>query len=152
MASDPLPTSVLILCRHHFLGAAFRSLLSAITRTVNFSVTTGVMAETLKIAPLSPTLKKPAADLGRLQSSSSKLVEKSAAVQLKKHVMTNHRCFNLHTKYFIQLKQQYFYRRGNDSLFSLHKKSRAAFDAVDHAILISRLLPLRSEGNCIGLV
>ena len=110
------------------------------------------MPETLKTAPLSPTLKKPAADLGSLQSCSSKLVEKSAAVQLKKDAMTNHRCFNLHTKYFVQLKQQYFNRRGNDSLFSLHKESRAAFFAMDHAILISGLLSLRNEGKCIGLV
>ena len=56
------------------------------------------MRDALKFASLSPTLKKPTTDLKQLTNFwpvsnlkvISKLVEKSAAVQLTKHVMTNH--------------------------------------------------------------
>ena len=87
---DPLPASVLKDC--------FPALLPTITRMVNLSLTTGFMPNALKIASLSPTLKKPTADFKQFTNFwpisnlkfISKLVEKSAAVQLKKHVMTNH--------------------------------------------------------------
>ena len=87
---DPLPASVLKDC--------FPVLLPTITRMVNLSLTTGFMPNALKIASLSPTLKKPTADFKQFTNFwpisnlkfISKLVEKSAAVQLKKHVMTNH--------------------------------------------------------------
>ena len=56
------------------------------------------MRDALKFASLSPTLKKPTADFKQLTKFwpvsnlkvISKLVEKSAAVQLTKHVMTIH--------------------------------------------------------------
>ena len=51
---DPLPASLLKHC--------FPVLLPTITRTVNLSLTTGFMPDALKIASLSPTLKKPTAD------------------------------------------------------------------------------------------
>ena len=87
---DPLPASVLKDC--------FPVLLPTITRMANLSLTTGFMPNALKIASLSPTLKKPTADFKQFTNFwpisnlklISKLVEKSAAVQRKKHVMTNH--------------------------------------------------------------
>ena len=51
---DPLPASLLKDC--------FPVLLPTITRMVNLSLTTGVIPDALKIASLSPTLKKPTAE------------------------------------------------------------------------------------------
>ena len=51
---DPLPASLFKDC--------FPVLLPTITRMVNLSLTTGFMPDALKIASLSPTLKKPTAD------------------------------------------------------------------------------------------
>ena len=51
---DPLPASLLTDC--------FLVLLPTVTRMVNLSLTTGFMPNALKIASLSPTLKKPTAD------------------------------------------------------------------------------------------
>ena len=87
---DPLPASVFKDC--------FPVLLTTITRMVNMSLTTGFMPEALKIASLSPALKKPTADFKQFTNFRpisnlkfiSELAEKSVAVQLTKHVMTNH--------------------------------------------------------------
>ena len=87
---DPLPASLLKDC--------FPVLLPTITGMVTLSLTTDFMPDALKISSLSPTLKKPTADLKQLTNFwpisnlkfISKLVEKSVAVQLTKHVMTNH--------------------------------------------------------------
>ena len=89
---DPLPASVLKDC--------FPVLLPTITRMVNLSLTTGFLPDALKIASLSPTLKKPTADFKQFTKfrpisnlkfiSRLVTVEKSVAVQLTKHVMTNH--------------------------------------------------------------
>ena len=87
---DPLPASLFKDC--------FPVLLPTITRMVNLSLTTGFMPDALKIASLSPTLKKPTADFKRFTNFRpisnlifiSKLIEKTVAVQLNKHVMTNH--------------------------------------------------------------
>ena len=79
----------------------------------------------------------------------SKLVEKSVAVQLTKHVMTNH----LDEKFQSAYKEFHSTETGllrvhNDILCSLDQNKSvilllldlsAAFETVDHAILISRL-------------
>ena len=79
---DPLPASLLKDC--------FPLLLPTITGMVNLSLTTGFMRDALKIASLSPTLKKPTANFKQFVNFRlilnlkfiSKLVEKSVAVQL----------------------------------------------------------------------
>ena len=76
---DPLPASLLKDC--------FPVLLPTITRMVNLSLTTGFMPDALKIASLSPALKKPTADLKQFTNFRpisnlkfiSKLIEKSVA-------------------------------------------------------------------------
>ena len=83
----------------------------------NLSLTTGFMPNALKIASLSPTLKKPTADFKQFTSFGSisnlkfisELAETSVAVQLTKHVMTNHldETFQSAYKEFTQLKQHY---------------------------------------------
>ena len=146
---DPLPASVLKDC--------FPVLLPTITRMVNLSLTTGFMPDALKIASLSPTLKKPNADFKQFTNFLpisnlkfiSKLVEKSVAVQLTKHVMTNHldETFQSANKEFHSTETALL-RVQNDILCSLDQNKSvilllldlsAAFDTVDHAILISRL-------------
>ena len=87
---DPLPALLFKDC--------FPVLLPTITRMVNLSLTTGFMPDALKIVSPSPTPKKPTADFKQFTNfqpisnfkSISKLIEKSVAVQLTKHVMTNH--------------------------------------------------------------
>ena len=64
-------------------------------KIVNLSLSTGRMPNALKIASLSPSLKKPDADFKQFLNFSnlklfSKLIEKAAAVQLTDHVKTHH--------------------------------------------------------------
>ena len=76
---DPLPASLFKDC--------FPVLLPTITRMVNLSLTTGFMPDALKIASLSPALKKPTDDLKQFTNFRpisnlkfiSKLIEKSVA-------------------------------------------------------------------------
>ena len=106
---DPLPASLFKDC--------FPVLLPTITRMVNLSLTTGFMPDALKIASLSPALKKPAADFKQFTNFRSisnlkfisELAEKYVAVQLTKHVMTNHldETFQSAYKEFTKLKQHY---------------------------------------------
>ena len=146
---DPLPASLFKDC--------FPVLLPTITRMVNLSLTTGFMPDALKIASLSPTLKKPTADLKQFINFRplsnlkfiSKLVEKSVAVQLTKHVMTNHLDETFQSAYKeFHSTETALLRVHNDILCSLDQNKSvilllldlsAAFDTVDYAILISRL-------------
>ena len=146
---DPLPASVLKDC--------FPVLLPNITMMVNLSLTTGFMPDALKIASLSPALKKPTADFKQFTNFRpisnlkfiSKLVEKSVAVQLTKHVMTNHLDETFQSAYKeFHSTETALLRVHNDILCSLDQNKSvilllldlsAAFDTVDHAILISRL-------------
>lgn len=146
---DPLPASIIKSC--------FPILLPAITRIVNSSLATGMMPDALKIASLSPTLKKPTADFKQLANFRpisnlkfiSKLVEKCAAVQLTKHVMTNHLDETFQSAYKeFHSTETALLRVQNDILCALDQNKSvilllldlsAAFDTVDHAILVSRL-------------
>ena len=146
---DPLPASLLKDC--------FPVLLPTITRLVNLSLTTGFMPDALKIASLSPALKKPTADFKQFTNFRpisnlkfiSKLVEKSVAVQLTKHVMTNHLDETFESAYKeFHSTEIALLRVHNDILCSLDQNKSvilllldlsAALDTVDHAILISRL-------------
>ena len=146
---DPLQPSVLKDC--------FSVLLPTITRMVNLSLTTGFMPDALKIASLSPALKKPTADFKQFPNFRSisnlkfisELAEKSVAVQLTKHVMTNHLDETFQSAYKeFHSTETALLRVQNHILCSLdHNKTTilllldlsAAFDTEDHAILISRL-------------
>ena len=161
---DPLPASVLKDC--------FPVLLPTITRMVNLSLTTGFMPDALKIASsLSPALKKPTADFKQFTSFRSisnlkfisELAEKSVAVQLTKHVMTNHLDETFQSAYKeFHSTETALLRVQNDILCSLDQTKSvillllelsAAFDTVDHVILLSRLSNrFGCKGNCIGLV
>ena len=114
------------------------------------------MRDALKFASLSPTSKKPTADFKQLTNFwtvsnlkfISELVEKSAAVQLTKHVMTSHLDGTFQSAYKeFNSTESALLRVQNDILCSLEKKLvilllldlSAAFNTVDHEILISLL-------------
>ena len=87
---DPLPAMVLKGC--------FSVLLPTITKFVNLSLSTGRMPNALKVAALSPSLKKPDADFKQFSNFRpisnltliSKIIEKAVAEQLTDHVKTHH--------------------------------------------------------------
>ena len=146
---DPLPAVVLKGC--------LTVLLPTITRIINLSLSTGVMPDALKVAILSPTLKKYDADFEQFQNFRpisnlkvlSKLVEKAVAIQLTDRVMSHHldETFQSAHKNFPSTETA-LVRVQNDILCAIDNNESvilllldfsAAFDAVDHSILLSRL-------------
>ena len=86
-ASKSIPTSCsLVLLPSHIINGCFDTLLPIITSIVNLSLATGVIPESLKLAELLPSLKKPDADHEECASFRptsnlpvvSKVVEKAA--------------------------------------------------------------------------
>ena len=146
---DPLPAVVLKGC--------FTVLLPTIARIVNLSLSTGVMPGALKVAILSPTLKNSDADFEQFQNFRpisnlkvvSKLVEKAVAIQLTDHVMSHHldETFQSAYKNFHSTKTALVRVQNhvlcaidnNESVILLLLDLSAAFDTVDHSILLSRL-------------
>ena len=115
------------------------------------------MPDTLKVAILSPILKKSDADFELFQNFRpisnlkvvSKLVEKAAAIQLIDHVMSHHldevlqsAYKNFHSTETALVKVQndiLCAMDNNESVILLLLDLSAAFDTVDHSILLSRL-------------
>ena len=146
---DPLPALVLKGC--------FSVLLPIITKFVNLSLSTGRMPNALKVATLSPTLKKPDADFKQFSKFRpisnltlvSKIIKKAVAEQLTDHVKTFHldemyqSAFKvLHSIETVLLKVQNDILRAvddNKSVILLLLDLSSAFDTVDHLILLSRL-------------
>ena len=146
---DPLPAMVLKGC--------FSVLLPTITKFVNLSLSTGRMPNALTVAALSPSLKKPDADFKQFSNFRpisnltliSKIIEKAVAEQLTDHVKTYHldvmyqSAFKvLHSTETALLKVQNDILRAvddNKSVILLLLDLSAAFDTVDHLILLSRL-------------
>ena len=146
---DPIPTWLLKQCLDH--------LLPVITKIVNLSLSSGHLPDDLKNAILRPLIKKALLDSNVLKNFRpvsnltfiSKVIEKVVAVQLKQHFHTN--CLNdilqsaykeMHSTETALLKVQ------NDILCALDDGCcvllimldlSAAFDTVDHTVLLSRL-------------
>ena len=135
------------------LKGCFSVLLPTITKFVNLSLSTGRMPNALKVAALSPSLKKPDADFNQFSNFRpisnltlvSKIIEKAVAEQLTDHVNTYHldemyqSAFNvLHSTQTALLKvlRAVDY---NKSVILLLLDLSSAFDTVDHSILLSRL-------------
>ena len=84
---DPVPASVLKTC--------LPVILPTLTSIINMSLMTGIMPDALKVAVLSPLLKKQDADTEQLQNFRpisnlkfvSKLIEKAVASQLNEHIL-----------------------------------------------------------------
>ena len=146
---DPLPAVVLKGC--------FTVLLPTIARIVNLSLSTGVMPGALKVAILSPMLKKSDADFEQFQNFRpisnlkvvSKLVEKAVAIQLTDHVMSHrlgetfqsvYKNFHSTETALVRIQNDILCAIDNfESVILLLLDLSAAFDTVDHSILLSRL-------------
>ena len=146
---DHLPAVVLKGC--------LTVLLPTITRIINLSLSTGVMPDALKVAIPSPMLKKSDADFEQFQNFGpisnlkvlSKLVEKAVAIQLTDHVMSHHLDETLQSAYknfhstetaLVRVQNDILCAiDNNESVILLLLDLSAAFDTVDHSILLSRL-------------
>jgi hypothetical protein len=127
------------------------------------------MPDTMKIAALSPTLKKPDADFTKFDNFrpisnlkfASKLVEKAASVQLTDYVMIHHldeifqsayKAFHSTETALLKVQNDILCAIDrNESVILLLLDLSAAFHTVDHAILLSRLSRLFGvKGNVLA--
>ena len=146
---DPLPASVLKTC--------FPIILPTLTLVINMSLKNGVMPYALKVAVLKPLLKKQDADFEQLQNFRpisnltfvSKLIEKAVALQLNDHILRHHLDKIFQSVYeAFHSTETALVRVHNDILTAIDNNNTvilllldlsAAFDTVDHSILLSRL-------------
>lgn len=150
---DPLPASIMKNC--------IDMLLPTMTMMVNMSLSTEAMPEALKTAELLPSSKKPDADheqfpnfrpLSNLKML-SKVIEKMAAVKLTDHVTTHHldewfqpayKSYHSTETALVRVQNDIYLLLipaidSNKSVLLLLVDLSAAFDTVDHSILLSRL-------------
>ena len=146
---DPIPASLLIRC--------FDDLLPVITRIINLSFSSSTVPTSLKQAVLSPLLKKPLLDhelysnfrpVSNLEFI-SKAIEKVASVRVLDHLHENglQECLQSAYKEHHSCETA-LVRVQNDILRSVDDNRcvilllldmSAAFDTVDHSILLKRL-------------
>jgi hypothetical protein len=146
---DPIPTSLLKEC--------LPSLLSSLTQIVNTSISSCSMPTTLKMATVTPLIKKPDLDPEEKKNYRpvsnlpflSKLIEKVIVKQLEVHMADN----RLHARYQSAYRKHHSMEtaliRITDDLLSAMDNSKlvmlilldqsAAFDTVDQGMLLHRL-------------
>ena len=145
---DPIPTWLL----HECINEA----LPLITRIINLSLKLGNMPESLKTAIITPLLKKldmelikknyrPVSNLPFL----SKLIEKAVAIQLIDHLVENKLMDTFQSAYRkFHSTETALLRVQNDILMGMDKGKvamlllldmSAAFDTIDHEIMLKRL-------------
>jgi len=146
---DPIPTNLLKKC--------LNILLPIITNIVNLSIETGTFPDTFKSAIVKPILKKPTLDKELLSnyrpisnlSFLSKLTEKIVKIRLQNHLSTNS-LFNSHQSAYIKnhSTETVLLSLYDKLITAIDKKQvtclclldlSAAFDTIDHSILITRL-------------
>ena len=146
---DPIPTSL----TKQYLDA----LVPVITKIINTSLTTGIVPDCFKSAIVKPLLKKPGLDVNDLKNFRpvsnlpflSKILEKVVLAQLESHLSRN----NLHEvcqsayrqnhsteTLLLSVTDSLLCKADNRlvSLLTLLDQS-AAFDTIDHKILLNRL-------------
>ena len=146
---DPVPSFVFKKCSD--------ILVSFLTRMVNHCLTNGIMPDALKIARITPILKKSGADCEQLKNFRpvsnlkfiSKLMEKCVAVQLNQYLNNNCLFEEFQSAYKIAhstetalLKMQSAILMSLDNgkaVVMVFLDMSAAFDIVNHKILLSRL-------------
>ena len=147
-ALDPLPSSILTFC--------LDELLPVIRKIVNLSLESGVFAEDWKNALVHPLLKKAGLKpinknfrpVSNLQVT-SKITEKSVAIQLQDHMTANNLFPVLQSAYRQNHSTEtVLLKVKNDLLLNMDKGHvtllvmldlSAAFDTVDHGIVLHRL-------------
>ena len=149
---DPIPTSLLKQC--------MEKLLTIITVIINLSLQHGIIPESLKTAIVTPILKKTSLDTNQLKNYRpvsnlpflSKVLEKVVAVQLNKYLSSNgllEPCQSAYRQY--HSTETALVKVNNDICMALDSGKcvllalldlSAAFDTIDHDILISRLSKL----------
>jgi hypothetical protein len=152
---DPIPTFLLKKC--------INSLLPIITKIVNLSLATGTFPDVFKKSVITPLLKKPTLDKEQLSnyrpisnlSFLSKLTERVVKSRLDDHLST-HSLYNkfqsAYTKFhstestLLSLHDHLIRAISNQKLTCLCLLDlSAAFDTIDHSILLNRLQ------NCFGI-
>ena len=146
---DPVPASVLKQCTS--------VLLPVMTRIVNQSLSLAAFPDCFKLALLNPLLKKPTLDVEVLSNFRpisnlmfmSKLTEKVVASQLINHISSNGLDEKLQSAYKqFHSTETALVKVFNDIVLDVDRKRTvilllldlsAAFDTVDHTILIERL-------------
>ena len=146
---DPVPASLLRYC--------IDDLLPIIKRVVNLSFNSASMPSSMKNAVLSPLLKKPSLDFEIFSNFRpvsnlkflSKVIEKVAAMRLTNYLCDNDLNESLQSAYKKHHScETALLRVQNDILKSIDDKQcvvlllldlSAAFDTVDHKILLHRL-------------
>lgn len=149
---DPLPTWLMKQC--------IEELLPITTSIINTSLRNGIFPHTFKQAIIRPLLKKPTLDTENLKnyrpvsnlSFLSKLLEKVVAVRIEEHIDVNNlsdvlqsaykRCHSTETA-LLKLKNDIVSTLDNNQTVVLVSLDlSAAFDTVDHSILLQRLTNL----------
>ena len=140
---DPLPASVLKIC--------FPIILPTLTSIINMSLKNGVMPNALKVAVLKPLLKKKDADFEQLQNFPPNL-KSNICVQANREGC----CFVIKRPYTLYWGTITAFHSTETALVGFHNDIltaidnnktvilllfdlSAAFDTVDHSILLSRL-------------
>uniref|UniRef100_A0A8C5BQM8 Reverse transcriptase domain-containing protein n=1 Tax=Gadus morhua TaxID=8049 RepID=A0A8C5BQM8_GADMO len=153
---DPLPTSLVKAC--------LPSISPMITNIINSSLTTGTVPPTLKLAAITPILKKPGADptdLNHYRPISnlpfiSKTIERVVAAQLQSHLDTN----NLHEPFqsgfrpkhstetaLVKITNDLFLAANSGLLTILILLDlSAAFNTISHPLLLDRLAGIGITG------
>jgi len=146
---DPIPTSILKKCLH--------VLSPVITNIINLSLSSGTFPDNFKYSIIKPLLKKSNLDKESLSnyrpvsnlSFISKLTEKLVKTQLTEH-LNNHSLFNSHQSAYtkshstetvlLSLHDHLVQSMGHQKVTGLCLLDlSAAFDTIDHQILLDRL-------------
>ena len=156
---DPLPTSLVKAC--------LPSTSPMITNIINSSLTTGTVPPTLKLAAITPILKKPGADPTDLNFYRpisnlpfiSKTLERVVASQLQSHLDNN----NLHEPFQSGFRPKHstetaLVKITNDLLRAADSglltilillDLSAAFDTISHSLLLDRLADIGITGAAL---
>ena len=158
---DPIPTCLLKKCCH--------ILAPSITKIVNLSLTTGSFPSSFKHAIVTPLIKKPNLDAESLSNYRpisnlpflSKLVERVVKSQITTHLESHHLNNPFQSAYSRNHSTESALLFIHDSLINSMAASKitglclldlsAAFDTIDHSILLERLSSLIGvEGTALS--